>query len=88
MKNVAFKLKQKDNLLLVLAAETEAKPIITIMVSDDLVQSNKLSAKALINEISPLIKGAGGGQEHFATAGGSNPKGIQEALGKIKLLIT
>ena len=88
MKNVAFKLKQKDNLLLVLAAETEAKPIITIMVSDDLVQSNKLSAKALINEISPLIKGGGGGQEHFATAGGSNPKGIQEALGKIKQLIT
>ena len=87
MKNVAFKLKQKDKLLLVLAAETEAKPIITIMVSDDLVQSNKLSAKALINEISPLIKGGGGGQAHFATAGGSNPKGIQEALGKIKQLI-
>ena len=87
MKDIAFKLKQKENLLLVLAAELQGKAIITIMVSDDLVQSNKLSAKALINEISPLIQGGGGGQVHFATAGGSNLKGIQEALEKIKQLI-
>ena len=87
MKNIAFKLKQKENLLLVLAAETQGKAIISIMISDDLVQRNKLSAKILITEISPLIQGGGGGQTHFATAGGSNPKGIQEALEKIKQLI-
>jgi alanyl-tRNA synthetase len=87
MKNIAFKLKQKENLLLVLAAESQGKAIISIMVTDDLVQKNKLSAKILISEISPLIQGGGGGQAHFATAGGSNPKGIQEALEKIKQII-
>ena len=53
----------------------------------DLVQKNKLSAKTLISEISLLIDGEGGGQAHFATAGGGNPKGIQESLEKIKQFI-
>ncbi len=87
MKNIAFKLKQKENLLLVLGAESQGKAIISIMLTDDLVQKNKLSAKILVSEISPLIQGGGGGQAHFATAGGSNPKGLQKALEKIKQII-
>ena len=81
-------MKQKENLLLVLATEDEGKAIISIMLTDDLVKNNKLSAKTLISEISPLIEGGGGGQSHFATAGGSNPAGIQQALQKIKQLIS
>ena len=70
-----------------LGAESQGKAIISIMLTDDLVQKNKLSAKILVSEISPLIQGGGGGQAHFATAGGSNPKGIHEALEKIKQII-
>ncbi|MEE2700226.1 MAG: alanine--tRNA ligase [Bacteroidota bacterium] len=87
MKNISFKLKQKQNLLLVLAAETEGKAIVSIMLTDDLIQNNSLSAKTLITEISPLINGGGGGQAHFATAGGNNPKGIEEVFEKIKQII-
>ena len=51
------------------------------------MKNKKLNAANLINEISPLINGGGGGQANFATAGGSNPKGIKDVLEKIKKLI-
>ena len=57
------------------------------MITEDFVKNKKLNAANLINEISPLINGGGGGQANFASAGGSNPKGIKEALEKVKQLI-
>ena len=87
MKNIAFKLKKQDNLLVLLASENEGKANLMIMITDDLLKDKNLNAKALINEISPLINGGGGGQANFASAGGRNPKGINAALEKIKKLI-
>jgi alanyl-tRNA synthetase len=87
MKNIAFKLKKQENLLVLLASGNEGKAIITIMITDDLVKNKNLNASNLINEISPLINGGGGGQANFATAGGSNPKGIKEVFEKVKQLI-
>ena len=87
MKNIAFKLKKQDNLLVLLASENEGKANLMIMITDDLLKDKNLNAKALINEISPLINGGGGGQANFATAGGNNPNGIKEALEKLKNLI-
>ena len=72
---------------MLLASGNEGKAIITIMITDDLVKNKNLNAANLINEISPLINGGGGGQANFATAGGSNPNGIKEALERIKQLI-
>ena len=87
MKNIAFKLKKQENLLVLLASGNEGKAIITIMITDDLVKNKNLNAANLINEINPLINGGGGGQANFATAGGSNPKGIKEVFEKVKQLI-
>ena len=41
------------------------------------------SATALIKDVAKLIQGGGGGQPHFATAGGKNPDGLQEAIDAI-----
>ena len=87
MKNIAFKLKKQENLLVLLASDNNGKVHLMLMITDDLVKNKNLNAKALINEISPLINGGGGGQANFASAGGSNPKGIKDVLEKLKKLI-
>ena len=49
------------------------------MLSDDLVQKG-LNASALVREGAKLIQGGGGGQPHFAQAGGKNKEGITNAV--------
>ena len=87
IKKIAFKLKEKENLLMILAGENKGKATVAIMITDDLVKNKGLSAKILMNEITSLIGGGGGGQANFATAGGNNPNGIKKALEKVKQLI-
>ncbi len=83
LKDTAFQLKgEVENLFLALGAEIKGKAILTIIISDNLVREKELNAARIIREISPHIKGGGGGQEFFATAGGKNPAGISEALNK------
>jgi len=86
MKNVSFALRKEENLAMALAAETNDKVLFTLMLTDDLVNKG-LDAGNLIRELAKEINGSGGGQPFFATAGGSNPKGIKEALEKLKKLI-
>jgi len=86
MKNVSFSLRKEENLAMALAAETNDKVLLTLALTDDLVNKG-LDAGNLIRELAKEINGSGGGQPFFATAGGSNPKGIQEALEKLKKLI-
>jgi alanyl-tRNA synthetase len=88
MKSLSFNLrKSESNLVMLLALESDNKAILTLMITDDLIQDKNLDASTLIKEISTEIKGSGGGQSFFATAGGTNPSGIDKSLKKLKEIL-
>jgi len=84
LKDACFMLKAEvDNLFCVLGAEFEDNKCgLAIIISDNVVEEKGLNAGQIIREASKLIKGGGGGQAFFATAGGKNPVGLQEAIDK------
>jgi alanyl-tRNA synthetase len=87
-KNLAFQMKDiMDNLVLVIGNENQGKANLTILVSDALVNDKKYNAGQIIREIAVEIQGGGGGQAHFATAGGKNPAGIEKALQRARVLV-
>ena len=89
VKDLAFQVKSKvDNLFLILGNEAEGKATITIAISDELAKEKSLHAGNLVRELAKEIKGGGGGQPFFATAGGKDPNGIENALEKAKAIIT
>lgn len=80
LKQLAFQLRQEvPNLFLVLGAEVGGKPQLAVMLADSLVERG-LDAGQLIRQIAKHIKGGGGGQKFFATAGGKDISGIPAAL--------
>jgi alanyl-tRNA synthetase len=80
MKQVAFDLKREvDNLVLLIAANIEDKPMLTVMLADNLVKSG-MNANEIIRKMAIAIKGGGGGQPFYATAGGKDISGLDEAL--------
>lgn len=80
-KDLAFQMRQKHpDLFLLIASENEGKALLTLMVGDDLVTSKGWKAGELIRDLAKHIQGGGGGQPFFATAGGKNPQGIDQAL--------
>lgn len=70
------------NMFLVLATAEEGKPMLSCYISKELVADKKLNAGQVVRELGKYIQGGGGGQPFFATAGGKNADGIQEALNK------
>jgi alanyl-tRNA synthetase len=88
VKTLAYNLKDiVDDLFLVLAAEIEGKPSLTVMLSDNLVKEKGLHAGNIIRELAKEIDGGGGGQPFFATAGGKNASGLSMALEKAKSFV-
>jgi alanyl-tRNA synthetase len=88
IKNLCFQLKNEvPNLVMVLGTVINEKAMVSIVVNEKLVEEKGYSATHLIKEISVLIKGGGGGQAFYATAGGTNVNGIQDALVRVKSLI-
>lgn len=84
-KDLAYELGSGlENLFLVLGTITDDKPTLTCYVSKELTISNNLNAGQVVRELGKYIQGGGGGQPFFATAGGKNPNGIDEALVKAK----
>ena len=83
-KDIAFQLRGQftERLLVVIGSIAQGKPTLTVSLSDDLVKEGK-NAGALVREAGKLIKGGGGGQPHFATAGGKDAEGVQAAVTKI-----
>ncbi|MBN1769050.1 MAG: alanine--tRNA ligase [Prolixibacteraceae bacterium] len=81
IKDLAFQLKGEiENLFLVLGAEVNGKANLSIMISDNLVAEKGLNAGKIIREAAKAIQGGGGGQAFYATAGGKNIDGMNEAF--------
>ena len=88
-KDIAFSLRQQftENLLVVIGCATDGKPTLTVALSDDLTKEGK-NAGTTVREAGKLIQGGGGGQPHFATAGGKNADGLKAAVDKVIEVIT
>jgi alanyl-tRNA synthetase len=85
LKDVAFELgSQFDNLFLLFATEQNGKALLSCYISKELVTSKGLNAGQVVRELGKFIQGGGGGQPFFATAGGKNPEGIEQALSEAK----
>jgi alanyl-tRNA synthetase len=89
VKDIAFQLRGQftENLIVVIGSISEGKPALTVSFSDDLVASG-LNAGKMVREAGRLIQGGGGGQAHFATAGGKDPDGVVAAVEKVIELAT
>ena len=88
VKDIAFQLKgELNNLILVIGGVFNNKPHLTVMFSDSLVKDFGLHAGQIVKDAAVEIKGGGGGQPFFATAGGSNPDGVSKALERAEKLI-
>ena len=83
-KDIAFQLRAQfpEHLLVAIGSTTNDKPTLTVSFSDDLVAEGKNAGK-LVREAGKLIQGGGGGQPHFATAGGKNSDGLKAAVDRI-----
>ncbi|HFX17941.1 MAG TPA: alanine--tRNA ligase, partial [Flavobacteriales bacterium] len=79
--------KNDDNIVAVIGSEANGKAVISIYISKPLVEKYSLHAGQLVKEAAKEIQGGGGGQSFFATAGGKNPKGLDQALNKAKTLV-
>ncbi len=85
VKDLAFQIAGMlpEKMLCVFGSKSNDKPLITVMISKDLVADKGLDAGKLVREAGKLIKGGGGGAPHFATAGGKDTTGIDAAVEKV-----
>ncbi|MBQ6940785.1 MAG: alanine--tRNA ligase [Alistipes sp.] len=83
LKDLVFALRQRvtERLVMVIGNIHDGKPTLNIMLSDDIVALG-VDAGATVREAAKLMSGGGGGQKHYATAGGKNPDGLQAAIDK------
>ncbi|WP_257657939.1 alanine--tRNA ligase [Parapedobacter lycopersici] len=89
VKTLAYALKGKlNNLFLVLGTVIQDKPLLTVVVSEDLVESRGLHAGNIVRELAREIQGGGGGQPFYATAGGKNSGGLANALARARAFVT
>jgi alanyl-tRNA synthetase len=87
-KDLAFQMKDiVEDLFLVIGTENDGKANLTVLISENLTKTKGLNAGQIIREIAKEIQGGGGGQPHFATAGGKNPAGIEKAFEKARGMI-
>ncbi len=84
-KDLVFKIRaaEPEHLLCVVGSVFANKPTLSVIVSEDLVADHGVNAGKIIREAARLIQGGGGGQPHFATAGGKNADGLSAAVDKV-----
>ena len=89
IKTLAYQLESElGNAVIVFGAEVKGKPQVMVAISKELVESHKLHAGNMVRELAKEIKGGGGGQAFFATAGGKDASGLDAAVGKAKGLVS
>lgn len=89
LKNLSFQLKTEiPNLFCVLGCELNGKPMLSVIISDNLVKEKGLHAGNIVKDLAKEIKGGGGGQPFYATAGGNDLNGLGNALEKAKGLVS
>lgn len=83
VRDIVFQIRGEiaENLLIVIGSSDCDKPMLTVSVSEDL--TSKYNAGQLVRDASKLIQGGGGGQAHYATAGGKNSEKLQDAVNSI-----
>lgn len=84
-KDLVFKIRQEipEKCLCVIGTVSHEKPLLSVMMSEDLVKDHQLNAGQMVREAAKLIQGGGGGQPHYATAGGKNTDGLSAAVDKV-----
>jgi alanyl-tRNA synthetase len=84
-KDIVFKIRNliPNNLVCVLGSTYNDKPMLSVMLSDDMVKDHNLNAGQMVREAAKLIQGGGGGQPHYAQAGGKNKDGLSAAVDKV-----
>ena len=84
VKDIVFMLRQEqpENLLVVIGSVYNDKPQLTISASADLVERG-INAGKIVGQAAREMQGGGGGQAHFAQAGGKNPEGVKAAMDKV-----
>ena len=84
-KDLVFKVREAipENLVCVIGSKFQGKPLLSVMLSDDMVKDHGLNAGQMIREAAKLIQGGGGGQPHYASAGGKNIDGLSAAIDKV-----
>ncbi|MBQ0734529.1 alanine--tRNA ligase [Aquimarina celericrescens] len=88
IKDLCFELGgEVENILVVFGAEQNGKALLSCYVSKNLVKEKELNAGQIVRELGKYIQGGGGGQPFFATAGGKNPEGIEDALKNAKKFV-
>lgn len=88
LKNLIFELEREmDDAVVLLGAVIKDKPQLMMAINKKLAASKGLNAGTIIRELAREIRGGGGGQAFFASAGGSNPDGLDKAIAKVKDLV-
>ncbi len=83
LKQLAYDLKAKmQKPFIVLGTVLNDKPLVAVMIDETLVNEKGLHAGNIVKEAAKEMRGGGGGQPHFATAGGSDVNGLQKAIEK------
>ena len=85
IKNLCYMLKnESENYVFAIAADIAGKASLHIMIDEKLLKEKGWNAGAWIKEVSPIIKGGGGGQPFYASAGGTNMDGLNDAIAAVK----
>ena len=88
LKDLAYQLEREvGDAVIVFGCEVNAKPQLMVTISKNIVEEKSLDAGKIIRELAKEIRGGGGGQAFFATAGGSDSSGLDKAIEKAKDLV-